>query len=105
MDTNGTHGEKATTELNVGKIAFVAVVGGLLLVTILYAVQAFYLAEHRRLAERRVVNQPHWELVQLETEQRSKLQDYEWVEPGKTATIPIERAIELEAAAAKRSPR
>ena len=76
--------------------AVVGVVGAILLVVIIVALQAlFYSMEEQELAHK-VYNQPYEALQQLDADQLEQLNSYGWVsEADGTVHIPITRAMEL----------
>lgn len=77
-------------------VALVLAVGGILVIVVIFLLQAFYYAyEGRQLAER-VYDVEYTGLRQSRAEHEAQLQGYRWVnEKAGEVAIPIERAITL----------
>ncbi|HZN54614.1 MAG TPA: hypothetical protein VFB67_04770 [Candidatus Polarisedimenticolaceae bacterium] len=92
-----THVERS--EPDVRTTAMVGVVGTILLVVIVYAVQGLYESAQRAELEKKVVSQVPEELRSLRAAQRARLAEMRWVDRERgVIAIPIERAMELMAA-------
>ncbi len=81
-------------------VTFVAgVIGAILFLVLVVVLQAIYFSSERREFEGKVVAVPAEELNQLLAEQQSLLGSYRWIDQARGIVgIPIERAMELEAA-------
>jgi len=76
--------------------AVVGVIGAILLVVIIVALQALYYSMENEELAKKVYGQPYQALQQLDSDQLEVLNSYGWVsEPEGIAHIPIERAMEL----------
>lgn len=86
------------------KVALVLTLGGILLVVIIFLLQAFYYAYEDRALSERVYGVEYTELRQLRADHQNQLRGYRWVnqKAGKVA-IPIDRAIELYVAEQQRA--
>ena len=83
------------SDLDIGATVVVALVGALLTIALVIAVQAFYYrTEDREFQE--AYAQPDLQVVQVKTDQLQLLTRYSLPEGGKgTIRIPIDRAMEL----------
>jgi hypothetical protein len=78
------------------QIAFVGLIGTILLVTAVAFLQGLYERVQRREVQRKVVDVTPLELQTLRVHQQEVLQATVWVDPARGAvTIPIDRAMEL----------
>lgn len=86
---------------NVPASAVVGLIGAILLFVIIVGLQAlFYRMQDTEMADK-VYSQPYGELRQLDADQLERLNSYGWVDQqAGVVHIPIDRAMELEAAAA-----
>ena len=76
--------------------AVVGVIGAILLVVIIVALQALYYSMENEELAKKVYGQPYQALQQLDSNQLEVLNSYGWVsEPEGIAHIPVERAMEL----------
>jgi hypothetical protein len=94
-----TRREDEGTGPNVPATVVVGVVGALLLFLLVVLLQALYFRAEERERRTKVVAVPSEELTQLRSEQEALLGSYRWIDRGAGVVgIPIERAMELEAA-------
>lgn len=86
----------AKDDPNTSLTALVVVVGALITLVLVVALQALYYRTHQRELERKVIGRPPAQLRQALAEQERKLDGYRWIdrEAGVVA-IPVERAVEL----------
>lgn len=94
-------------EPDIPTVSLVGVILALLVVISIFGVEAAYYVLAAREHEVKVENTVNPDLAAYRDEQAKKLGEYRWVDRAKgVAAIPIERAMELEAAAhASASPR
>jgi len=77
-------------------VALVLALGGVLLVVVIFLLQAFYYAYENRALSDRVYGVEHTELRQLRADHLEQLRTYRWVnEKAGEVAIPVDRAIEL----------
>lgn len=83
-------------DLNTLKIAAVGLLGALLTMTIVLALQVLYYSAANEQFERKVIQAPATQSDTLLAEQAVKLTRYDWVDRQKNKVmIPIDRAMEL----------
>jgi hypothetical protein len=83
-------------DLDTMKIAVVGLLGALLTLAIVLALQVLYYSAASEQFERKVVQAPTTQSDTLLAEQATKLTRYDWIDPGKKKVmIPIDRAMEL----------
>jgi len=92
----GAEQARASDGLDVVATAFWGAIGVVLIVVLILAVQAFYFRYQQQVVERKVVQPPFHELVELRSRQEAQLHAYRMLDAktGRVA-IPIERAMEL----------
>src|SRR5262245_54580090 len=84
------------SEPDILQIAFVGIIGTILLVTIVAFLQGLYERVQRGEVRRKVVDVTPLELQTLRVRQQEVLEQAVWVDPAAGAvTIPIERALEM----------
>jgi hypothetical protein len=77
-------------------VALVLSVGGVLLIVVIFLLQAFYYAYEGRQLSDRVYDVEYTSLRQSRAQHETQLQGYRWVnERAGEVAIPIERAIKL----------
>ena len=82
-------------KLDSSLILFVGIVSSIVVVVIFFATEAFYRNVQQRDMEASVYTQPNLPLAEYQTQQFDKLHALKWNEPEKkTATVPIEQAID-----------
>ena len=78
------------------RVALVLALGGVLLLVIIFLLQAFYYAYENRALGERVYGVEYTELRQLRADHQEQLRGYRWVnEKAGEVAIPIDRAIDL----------
>lgn len=91
-----TAGGSTDDDPDAASTVFIGIVGTLLLVTVVVALQGLYEHATRVELDRKVVSEAPLELRDLQSKQLAILNDYRWVDPkAGVAGIPIERAMEL----------
>jgi flagellar basal body-associated protein FliL len=87
---------------NVAASAVIGIISAILLFVIIVVLQALFFSAEQSERERKVYSQSYQALQQLDASQLELLGSYSWVSEGDgVVRIPIERAMELEAAEAK----
>ncbi len=95
---HGHHGEGSGGP-NVPATVAVGVIGAILLFVLVVVLQAVFYRAQEAERQAKVVAVPSEELVQLRSEQEALLGSYRWIDQANGVVgIPIERAMELEAA-------
>ncbi len=85
-----------TDDPNVSTSALVGIIGAILLVVIIVALQGYFLKEQRLEVARKAAGRPVAELSALRTKQLERLGGYRWVDRSKgVVAIPVDRAMEL----------
>jgi hypothetical protein len=82
------------TDTNTVSIVIVGLIGTILLVVVVVALEAIFARELEAEQRRKVVNVPNQALRAYVAEQNERLNGYR-VDPAGKVTIPIERAMEL----------
>ena len=87
---------QADTDTNAPMILTVSLVGAILLLVIVLALEAVFRQVEETEWDRKVVDVRWAELRETQVRQREALRGYRWVDQGKgVVAIPIERAMEL----------
>jgi len=87
-----------TDDPDVAASAMVGLIGAILLVVTILALQAYYLKAKRSELDRKSGHGPPRALAELRRRQSAKLSGYRWVDPRRgVVAIPIERAMEMTA--------
>ena len=87
---------KSYREVPVGPILYIGLVGAVLTVIIVLLLEALVAAEGQAETQRKVIDQPNRELLELEADQSEILDAYRWVDREKgVVAIPVERAMEI----------
>lgn len=85
-----------TDDPNVSTSALVGIIGAILLVVIIVALQGYFMKAKRDELERKVAGNPVQELADLRSGQIERLTAYRWVDRKKgVVAIPVERAMEI----------
>ena len=83
-------------EIDTPKLAVIGVVGTMIVVLVVFAVQVLYYTVTAEVRDERNVQHVDQALARYRAEQDEKLHRTAWVDPAaKKVTIPIERAMEL----------
>lgn len=84
--------------VDIPTLVAVGSVSTVLLIVVVFALQAWFYYELQGEQQIKEANNPNWVLREIKLKQQEKINSYRWVDPQKKiASIPIDRAIKLTA--------
>lgn len=84
--------------VDIPTLVAVGSVSTVLLVVVIFALQAWFYYELDSEKQIKEANNPNWVLREIKLKQQEKINSYRWVDPQKQiVSIPIDRAIKLTA--------
>ena len=84
--------------VDIPTLVAVGSVSTILLIVVVFALQAWFYYELDTEKKLKEANNPNWVLREVKLKQQEKINSYRWVDQQKKiASIPIDRAIELSA--------
>ena len=84
--------------VNIPTLVAIGSVSTVLLIVVVFALQAWVYYEQHNEQVRKEANNPNWVLREVKLKQQEKINSYRWVDQQKQiASIPIDQAIKLTA--------